>query len=94
MFWSEIRSGVRGRLESGIQKIFCWYNPESWALESRIQLKESMILPAIGIWIQVPLTRNPESRIQGPQFGIHNVESTIQDCLGLPYISGATQFWH
>ena len=87
MFWSEIRSGVRGRLESGIQKIFCGYNPESWALESRIQLKESIILPAIGIWIQVPLTRNPESRV-------FNSESTIQDCLGLPYISGATQFWH
>ena len=29
-------------------------------------------LPAIGIWIQAPLRRNPESRIQGLQFGIHN----------------------
>ena len=44
-------------------------------------------LPAIGIWIQAPLRRNPESRV-------FNSESTIQDYLGLPYISGATQFWH
>ena len=64
MFWSEIRSGVRGRLESGIQKIFCWYNPESWALESRIQLKESIILPR-GI-------QNPGSSIRSPQREIHN----------------------
>ena len=55
---------------------FCWYNPESWALESRILLKESKILPAIGIWIQVPLNeesriQNPGSSIRNPQRGIH-----------------------
>ena len=82
MFWSEIRSGVRGRLESGIQKTFCWYNPESWALESRIQLKESIILPAIGIWIQVPLTRNPESRVFNSESTTWNPQSkTVLDYL-------------
>ena len=82
MFWSEIRSGVRGRLESGIQKIFCWYNPESCALESRIQLKESIILPAIGIKIQVPLTRNPESRVLNSESTTWNPQSkTVLDYL-------------
>ena len=51
----------------------CLWNPESWALESRIQLKESGIPPMIGIqnpnftdkdWNPVPGIRNPRLRIQ------------------------------
>ena len=49
---------------------FLW-NPESWAMESGIQLKESAILLRIGIqnpsstdkhWNQEPEIRNPESK--------------------------------
>ena len=47
-----------------------------------------------GLWNLDPSSTDEEYRIQGLQFGIHNVESTIQDCLGLPYIGGATQFSH
>ena len=47
---------------------FCLWNPVSWALESRVQVKESGILPGIGIqisnstdknWNQVPGIQNP-----------------------------------
>ena len=55
---------------------FCSCNPQSWALESRIQLKES----------EIPLTfriRNPYSNDKEwnpvPKAGIHGVESRIQD---------------
>ena len=62
------------------------WNPESWALWSGIQVKESGI----------PITRfRLESRIQVPptmtaiqylESGIHIVESKIQDCLGFAYM--------
>ena len=40
---------------------FCFWNPKSWATESRIQLKESGI-PKLNL-----LTKNPESRAYNPQ---------------------------
>ena len=52
---------------------FCLWNPESWALESRIQLKEYGIPPTTGIsnlssiekdWNPVPGIRNPRRGIQ------------------------------
>ena len=49
-------------------KIQLW-NPESWVLESRIQLKKSGIRQTIGIRIQVLLTN---TGIQNPQRGIQN----------------------
>ena len=85
--------GFRLRLDIGIREIFacgiwkhrkfCFWHPESWALGSEIQLKESGI----------PLT----IEIQNPTFtekdwkwilvsGIHCVESRIQNCLGFPYM--------
>ena len=60
---------------------FCLWNPESWALESGIQLKESGIPLTIGI--QNPSsTALTKTRIQYLESGIHGVESRIQDCLG------------
>ena len=55
---------------------FLLWNPVSWALELRIQLKESGILPRIGIqissstdkyWNPVPGIRNPRCGIQNPR---------------------------
>ena len=40
---------------------FCFWNPKSWATESRIQLKESGI-PKLNL-----LTKNPECRAYNPQ---------------------------
>ena len=57
------------------------WNPESWALDSSIQLKEFLL--AIGI--QNPRSIGKESRIQFLESKIHSMESTIQECLGLPY---------
>ena len=54
---------------------FCLWNPESWALESRIQFKELGILTRNRIqnppstekdWNQVPGIRNPRHGIQNP----------------------------
>ena len=60
---------------------FCSWNPQSWDLESRIQLVAS----------EIPLTfriRNRNSNDKDwnpvPKSGIHGVESRIQD----PYIHG------
>lgn len=50
------------------------WNPESWALESGVQLKESGIPLVIG-------SENPSSKT-----GIEYLESRIQDYLGLPYM--------
>ena len=45
----------------GNPESFCFWNPKSWATESRIQLKESGI-PKLNL-----LTKNPESRAYNPQ---------------------------
>ena len=72
---------------------FCLWNPVSWALEFRVQLKESGILPGIGIqisnstdknWNQVPGIRNPRHGIQNPRLSwipLHgaNVSQTRPD---------------
>ena len=70
-------------VESVIQRIFFLWNPQSWALESRIQFKESGIL--LTIEIQNPSSTDKDSRIQYLESGIQDVESRIQDCLGFPY---------
>ena len=44
-----------------------FWHAESWALESRLQLKESRIPLMLGVWIQVPLTKNPESTEWDPE---------------------------
>ena len=55
---------------------FCLWNPESWAMESGIHLKESGILLRIGIqnpsftdkdWNQEPEIRNARREIQNPR---------------------------
>ena len=55
----------------------CLWNPESWALDSGIQLKESGILMTIGI-------QNPSSTDK--QSGFQCLESRIQDYLECPYM--------
>ena len=56
----------------------CLWNPESWALKSRKQLKESGIPLTIGI-------QNPSfTRIQCLESEIHSEESVTQDCLWFP----------
>ena len=64
--------------ESGFQNSgnFGVWNPESWVLESGIQLKESRIPLTIGI-------QNPGStEIQYLEYAVIGVESRIQDCIG------------
>ena len=51
---------------------FCLWSPEYWALESRTLLRE--IWNPSKVW-------NPESK-----FPWQEVESSIQDCLGFPYM--------
>ena len=64
------------------------WNPESWALESGVQLKESGITLVIG-------SENPSStvkdwnRVPGIKYlesGIRDVESTVPGYLGLRYM--------
>ena len=61
----------------GIRNVanFCLWNPESWALESGIQLKKSGI-PLTMIGIQNPSSSdkdwNPVPGIQNPRRGIQN----------------------
>ena len=69
----------------------CFWNQKSWNLKSVIQLKESRILLAIGIWN--PGSTDKESVIHYLESGIRNVESRIQDCLGFPY-KGRFQYWY
>ena len=63
---------------NGIRNLgkICMWNPESWALESGVQLKESGIPLAIGIenpsstdkdWNRVPGIRTPWRGIQNPR---------------------------
>ena len=54
---------------------FCLWHPESWALESGRQLKESGISLTIGI--RNPNFTDKESRIQCMKSGIHAMESRI-----------------
>ena len=58
--------------------------PESWALESGLQLKESGI--PLTIRIQNPSSTDKETRIQYLESGIESVESRIQDCLRFRYM--------
>ena len=52
------------------------WNPQSWVLESGIQLKESRIPLTIGI-------QNPGStEIQYLEYVVNGVEPPIQDCIG------------
>jgi len=60
------------------------WNPESWTLESGIQLKESGI--PLTIEIRNPSSTDKESGIQYFESEIQGVESRIQDCLGFPYM--------
>ena len=55
----------------------CEWNPESWALNSRINLKESGIPLVFGI-------QKPRSGIQYLESGINGLETRIQYCLGFP----------
>ena len=58
----------------------CLCNPESWALESTNQLKESQY--RLGSGIQVPRSKNPESRTWNPTSMEWNPESkTVLDSL-------------
>ena len=61
---------------------FCLWNPEPWALESRIQLKESRIPLRIGIGN--PSSAGKESGLQqlNPESTVRNLESkTVLDKL-------------
>ena len=60
------------------------WNPESWALEPGIQLKEYRI-PLTNV-IQNPNSTDKEYRIQYLESGIYGEESRIQDCLGFAYM--------
>ena len=63
---------------------FLVWNPESWGLESGIQLKEFRMPLTTGI--QNPSSTDKKSRTQYLECRIHGVESRIQDYLGFPYV--------
>ena len=56
------------------------WKPESWASGSVFKLKESELPLTTGI--QSPSFTNKESWIQYLEPGIHNVKSTILNCMG------------
>ena len=71
---------------------FCLWNPESknillmefgfWALKSKIHLKESGTPQMVEIYMQVPLTKNPESITWNLESVAWNLESkTVWDSL-------------
>ena len=69
---------------------FCWWNPESWSLESGIQLKESGIPLTIEIqnssstdknWNPVPGIRNPQRGIQNPRLSWISLYGVILNTL-------------
>ena len=68
-----------GNLDFGIRKIG---NPGLWNPEYSLR-NRSRIPLTIGFRIQDPLTK---AGIQFLESGIQGVESTMQDCLGFPYI--------
>ena len=71
------RKGIREIFACGIRNPgkFCLWNLESWALESRIKLKESGMQGS-----------TKKAGIKCLESGIHSMESIIQDCLGFPYM--------
>ena len=55
----------------------------------KFQLVESRIREIFASGIRIPLTTgNRNRRSTDKKFGIHGVESRIQDCLGLSYMGG------
>ena len=60
------------------------WNPESWVLESGVQLKESGLPPAI-IGIENPSSTDKDWN-GVLESGIRDVESRTPDYLGLPYM--------
>ena len=64
---------------------FSLWNPEFWALESGIRLKESTIPLEIWIWIQVHLTKKLESSIWNLEstawIPLHGTTNSLQWCL-------------
>ena len=69
---------------------FCWWNPESWALKSGIQLKECGIPLTIEIhnssstdknWNPVPGIRNPQRGIQNPRLSWISLYGVILNTL-------------
>ena len=75
-------------LESKTLEKFFWWNPESWALESGIQLKESGAQLTIGI--RTPSSsykeQNPVPGIRPVHESVHDVESRIQDRVVFSYM--------
>ena len=70
----------------------CLCNPESWALQSGLQLKEYRIPVIIGI--RNPSSIDKETGFQELESGIHCVESRIQNCRGVQPPSQALRFLH
>ena len=68
-----LENGILNR-KSGFRnpRNFCLWNPESWAFESGIRLKESGIPLTIGIQNLSPTDRNPVPGIRNPRSGIQN----------------------
>ena len=64
---------------------FCLRNPESGALESRKQLNESGILPAVGILNASSIDK---------ESGMHGVESRIQTVLDSLHGAKRGRPWH
>ena len=63
-------------------------NPESWAWEYKLQLKESGIPLKFGV--RNPSFTDKESGIQFMESRIHSLESRIHDCLGFSYMGWLT----
>ena len=63
----EIRFSFLPHVRNSDSRNFYLLNPESWALESGIQLKESGIPQTWDSRIQVPGIRNPRRGIQNPR---------------------------
>ena len=71
-------------MESGSGKLELW-DPESWAMKSGLQPKQSRIILTVGIGN--PSSTDKESEIWYLESGIHGVESRIQD---LDYLTKET----
>ena len=62
----------------------CLWNPESWVLESGIQLKESGIPQIFCIRNPISIDKRLESSNWKLESTVWNPESRIKDCLGFP----------